>query len=142
MNKKLLLASVLLLAGIGAFAQALNTFPMPWGNGNFSSTFGGVFYSNANRATFRERKVDLSQYDVIGPVKGYAEMGNVLLLVNWGDTSLGKLKAEALKNIDADDIVNIEIDTCHFNVFVFYIKCEVHLRGIAIKYKKSAAKKD
>ena len=144
MNKKLMLAAVVLMAGVSVFADGDFTRPMPWFSECFPSTWGGLFFSNSRRAVYRERKVDLSQYEVVGPVKGFAEMINIMMLVNFGDTSLGQLKADALKGIDADDIVNIEIDAQHLNVFLFCIKCEAYLRGVAVKYKypsKPAAKK-
>lgn len=104
---------------------------------DFPSSFPGIIYSNASRAMYREKKSDLSQYQVLGKVKATTDMKNVLLLVNWGDTSLAALKEAALAQYpEADDIVNVEIDVRSYNILVVYIEQTVTLRGVAVKYKR------
>ena len=132
--KKLLIISMLCIM-CGTFANEI--LPIITGPLNFPSSFPGIIFSNATRAMYRERKADLSQYQVLGKVETSADMSNVLLIINWGDTSLANLKAKALaKYPDADDIVNIELDCNSFNIVVFYINQTVTLRGVAVKYKK------
>lgn len=132
--KKLFLAITLCFT-FSSFANEL--LPVKTGPLDFPSTIPGVIYSNASRAMYREQKVDLKQYNILGKVESKAIMENVLLLCNWGDTSLGTLKRNALAQYPhADDIVNIEIDVHSFNVLLAYIKTTVTLRGIAVQFKK------
>ena len=131
---KKLLVLVLTCIGLSTMASVVD---LPFIGQGFPSSFGGLIYSNATRAAYKEQAVDLGKFEVLGKVTVHANMENVLLIVNWGDTSLATLKAKA-KNIypQADDFVNIEIDVTHKNIFVFYMQDTVEMRAVAIKYKK------
>ena len=133
---KRILVSMLLLVMLNTFAES-ELLPLRTGPLNFPSAVPGIICSSATRAMYREAKVDLNQYEVLGKVQSEAEMSNVLLLFNFGDTSLATLKAKALEKYpEADDIVNIEIDCHSYNFLVIYIGQTVMLRGVAVKYKK------
>jgi|GEM_PF-6368970 len=139
---KKLLVLFALMCGLSAMAEAAVLFPpagypCTTGPQSYPSAWQGALYSNAKRTTYREIPRDLRPYTVLGKVTSSAEMKNVLLLCNWGDTTFDALKKEALKKYpDADDIVNVEIVAENFNVFIFYMKTTAVLYGTAIKYKK------
>lgn len=131
---KKILIGLFALLGISAMASIPE---LPFIAQGFPSTFGGIIYSEATRAAYMQQPVDLSKYTILGRVKVHAEMENVLLLVNWGDTSMAKLRKQAKQLYpQADDFVNIEIDVTHKNIVVFYMRTVAEMRAIAVKYKR------
>ncbi len=104
----------------------------------FGSTMPGVVYSYQTRGTFMLPKAEsMEGVEVLGPVEGESTELNVLLLVAVGNGGIEAAKKDALKRYpDADDILNVEVDTRHFNVLPIFNESTTILRGIAVKYKK------
>ncbi len=135
MKKMLLSAAVLCLGAICFGSETQIIQPVKYGNGSLASTIGGLVFSDATRAMYHSPRVDLRNYKVLGKVTGEVSMRNFVLLVNLGDTGFEALKRNALRQYpDADDIVNFDIDSNHFNILFFYIRTSVRINGIAVKY--------
>ena len=80
---------------------------------------------------------NLDGVEVLGQVEGRSTELNVLLIVAIGDGGIEAAKTDALKRYpEADDILNVEVDTNHFNVLSVFNKSTTILRGLAVKYKK------
>ncbi|NMA42295.1 MAG: hypothetical protein GX946_02830 [Oligosphaeraceae bacterium] len=78
----------------------------------------------------------LKEVTVLGPVSGISKSTSILGWVSNGDSSILAAKNDALKGLDADDILNIEVDTKVKSILGVISEVELHLRGIAVKYKK------
>ena len=78
----------------------------------------------------------LQDVTVLGPVSGVSKSSSILGWVSSGDSSIKAAKDDALKGLDADDILNIEVDSKVKSILGVISEVELHLRGIAVKYKK------
>lgn len=131
----------LLFAGAVATAAVLTGCQSAYvDNYGFGSTMPAVVYNNATRGTFMLPKAEsMKDVEVLGPVCGTSSMTNVLLIVATGDAGIESAKKNALMAYpEADDILNVEVDTQHVSVLALFNTSTTILRGIAVKYKKQA----
>jgi hypothetical protein len=62
-------------------------------------------------------------------------MVDILLIVSFGNGGIEEAKKKALIRFpEADDIINIEVDTRHRSIMSVYNSSTTILRGKAIKY--------
>ncbi len=107
-------------------------------NYGFGSTVPGAIYTNQVRGTFMLPKLEnLDGVEVLGKAHGKATSTTVLLLIALGDGGIEAAKRDALKAYpQADDILNVEIDTRYESILSLYDHSTTILNGIAVKYKK------
>ena len=104
--------------------------------------FGGIgpalIFTEQTRGEFMLPKAaDLKNVTVLGPVIGKSSARNVLMLIAVGDSGIEAAKKDALsKYPDADDILNVEVDTRYSSILMLFQETTTILRGIAVKYKK------
>ncbi|NLZ64137.1 MAG: hypothetical protein GX902_10055 [Lentisphaerae bacterium] len=108
-----------------------------YGNG-FAYAGPGLILTDAYYGGYIQPKAEsLKDVEVLGPVKGVSKSSSILGWVSTGDSSILAAKADALRNYpNADDIINIEVDSKVHSILGVISDVELHLRGIAIKYKK------
>jgi len=108
-----------------------------YGNG-FAYAGPGSLFTDAYYGGYIQPKAEsLKDVEVLGPVKGVSKTTSILGWLSTGDGSILAAKADALRNYpNADDILNIEVDSKVHSILGIISDVELHLRGIAIKYKK------
>ena len=135
MKKALLFAGAVATAAIltGCRSAYVNNY-------GFGSTMPGVIYSDTTRGSFILPKAEsMKDVEVLGPVRGTSSMTNILLITAFGDAGIEEAKRNALMAYpEADDILNIEVDTKHDSILEVFNTSTTILRGIAVKYKKQA----
>lgn len=115
----------------------LSGFAAEKDNYGFGSTTSGIIFSNQTHGGFMLRKAEtLAGVEVLGEVKGESSCINIIGLVAVGDSGIQAAKENALAGRNADDIINVEVDTNYFTVLGVYSRTTTILRGIAVKYKK------
>ena len=104
----------------------------------FGSTLPAAIITDQTRGGFILPKLESTAgVEVLGRVEGRAKARNVLMLIAEGDSGIAAAKRDALsKYPNADEVVNIEIDTHHKSTLGLINESTTILRGIAIKYKK------
>ena len=104
----------------------------------FPSTMPAEIITMQSRGGFMIPKMQsMKDVEVLGKVTGSACTQTIVLVFAFGDSSIAALKADALKKYpQADDIVNVEIDSSHIGVLGIYNKNTVTLTGIAVKYRR------
>ena len=129
--KKSLLALGVLLIGGAVYAGSANVL--------VDDMFGVGIFCDADQMTYVDHKLpSMKGVTVLGKVEAKRTIVSVLSCFTVGDTSMETLKSEALQAYpEADDIVNMEIDTHVLGVFfVAYKQVAVTLHGIAVRYNK------
>lgn len=123
--------AMLAVFGSGCASGYVNNF-------GFGSTMPATLYSETTRGGFMLPKTENLEYiQILGDVKGESSMINVLFLVSTGDAGIEAAKKNALiKYPNADDIINVEVDTEHSTILSVYNRSKTVLRGKAIKYIK------
>ncbi len=132
MKKMLCVCAVIALA-------AVFTGCAGYGHGNgFAYAGPGMIFTDAYYGGYILPKADsLKDVEVLGPVNGVSKSTSILGWVSTGDSSIKAAKADALRNFpNADDILNIEVDGKVHSILGVISDVELHLRGIAVKYKK------
>ena len=134
MMKKLLLigcfaAAAMFLSGC-MFSYTVNSgFPRTMPGGLLAEQTTGSFIGNKLHT--------MKDVEILGPVSSEVSGANLLLLISEGDVSIAKAKELALRKFpQADDVVNVEIDTKHRGVLSVFNTVTMYYRGIAIKYKR------
>lgn len=135
MNSKLLLcagcvATMTLLSG--CLGPKVNNYGFP-------TVPAGILYSEMQNGQIVQNKLipTTRKFTVLGPVKAEATTTSFLGLVSVGDASYATLKTQALMNYrDADEIIDIEVDSNHYCMLGIVNKVTTILRGTAIQYQK------
>lgn len=104
----------------------------------FGNTMPSFLVTDQTRGTFMLPKAEsLAGVQVLGKVEGKATARNTLMLIAEGNCGIDAAKRDALRNYpEADDIINVEVDTHHKSTLGLINESTTILRGIAIKYKK------
>lgn len=107
-------------------------------NQGFPSVPPGALFSEMRVATQVQERPDVSarKYVVVKPVTAEATTSNFLMLISQGDASYATLKEKALRGVDADDIINLEVDYTHNNILGIVNKVTTVINGTAVKYVK------
>ncbi len=97
----------------------------------------GLVFTDIYKGGYISPKADsLKDVTVLGAVSVVSKSSSILGWISSGDSSIWAAKNDALKGLDADDIINIEVDTKVKSILGVISEVELHLRGIAIKYNK------
>lgn len=133
--KKVILPAVLVFAGLSLTGCAGKLITH---NQGFPSVPPGALFSEMKVATQVQERPDVSarKYVVVKPVTAEATTSNFLMLISQGDASYATLKEKALRGVDADDIINLEVDYTHNNILGIVNKVTTVINGTAIKYVK------
>ena len=132
--KKFLLLGVfvvaaMLLSGCVLSYNVSSGFPRTMPGGLLAEQTSGSFIGNKLHS--------MKDVEVLGPVSVELSAANLLMLISEGDVSIAKAKEIALgKFPQADDVVNVEIDTKHRGVLGLFNTVTMYYRGIAVKYKR------
>ena len=104
----------------------------------FPRTMPGALIAEQSCGNFIGNKLQsFKDVEVLGSVSSEVSGANLLLLISEGDISIAKAKEIALQRYpQADDVVNVEIDTKHRGVLGLFNTVTMYYRGIAIKYKR------
>ena len=130
---------ILMFFGAVVACVLLSGCQVAYTNGyGFGCTLPAVIITDQVRGGFILPKLESTAgVEVLGRVEGRAKARNVLMLIAEGDSGIAAAKRDALsKYPNADEIVNIEIDTHHKSTLGLINESTTILRGIAIKYKK------
>ena len=112
------------------------------GRTGFASAPGGLLFSDFNGGLIVQDRHPSRKFKVLGKVDSKAASTSYLTLFTIGDSSYQLLKKLALEKYpDADDIIDVELDFHHDNVFLIVNKLTVHLNGTAVKYLDMPAKR-
>lgn len=131
--KKAALMAGLVLAGLSLTGCAGSLVTSQQG---FASVAPGVLFSELTAATFVQDRSEGREYKVVKEkVTAEATTTNFLMLISQGDASYETLKDKALRGVDADDIINLEVDYAHNNILGIVNKVTTKISGTAIKYK-------
>lgn len=131
MKKMLALMSVIALAVL--FSGCATSMA----NHGFEYAGPGLILTDVYKGCFMLPKAEsMKEVTVLGPVSGVSKSNSILGWISSGDSSIKAAKDDALKGLDADDILNIEVDTKVKSILGVISEVELHLRGIAVKYKK------
>jgi len=131
MKKMFAVLSVIVLAGLLSGCASSLT-----GQG-FEYAGPGLILTDVYKGGYILPKAEsLKDVTVLGPVSGVSKSSSILGWISSGDSSIKAAKDDALKGLDADDIINIEVDSKVKSILGVISEVELHLRGIAIKYKK------
>ena len=99
----------------------------------------GIFCTYVTLPTMIFPKTEtLDNIIILGDVEGKADVISVYARATAGEAGIEAAKRNALRAYpQADDIINIEVDTKKISIFLGTIfRVETILRGKAIKYKK------
>ncbi|GIW72944.1 MAG: hypothetical protein KatS3mg102_2486 [Planctomycetota bacterium] len=132
--KRVALALVL---GVAMFATtgcaALWSWPV-------SSAGPGFLYVNqtlpSEDTTSTVYKFERKDFDILGPVSAEAETSSILGWVATGDGGYNKLLTQAKAQFNADDVINVRIDTSYSNILGIISTAKTKLYGTAIRFKK------
>ena len=104
----------------------------------FPRTLPGALIAEQSCGNFIGNKLQsFKDVEVLGRVSSEVSGANLLLLISEGDVSIAKAKEIALQRYpQADDVVNVEIDTKHRGVLGLFNTVTMYYRGIAVKYKR------
>ncbi len=104
----------------------------------FATVPPGILFSDMKGCTQVQPRPDAAarKYVVVKPVTAEATTTNFLALISQGDASYATLKAQALRGVDADDIVNLEVDYANKNLLGIVNTVTTVIRGDAVKYVK------
>lgn len=135
MSKKKLMVLAGFYAAVLTMATGCHTAYV--NNYGFGSTMPGVLFCDQTRGTFMLPKAEsLDGVEKLGMVRGESSSINVLLAVSIGDGGIHAAKMDALRKYpQADDIINVEVDTVHNSILCFFNRSTTILRGIAVKYR-------
>lgn len=137
MNKKLLIV-----------AASLTLFVTPWmtgcrvpgyvANNSFGAPYPGALSTSITLPSYIAPKMHSARdVQILGDVYGSATATDVLMLFSSGNCGIAAAKADALKNYpEADDILNMEVDTKHISLLSIFNAVTTEVRGKAVKYKK------
>lgn len=105
-------------------------------NNGFPSAPAGAIVADMKVASMVQERDSGRAYKVVKEkVTASAESVCYLTLVSQGDVSYATLKRKALEGLDADDIINLEVDYQHNNLLGIINKVTTTITGTAIKYK-------
>lgn len=105
-------------------------------NNGFPSAPAGSIVADMKVASMVQDRDAGREYKVVKEnVTASATSVCYLTLVSQGDVSYATLKKMALEGLDADDIINLEVDYAHNNLLGIVNKVTTTIRGTAIKYK-------
>ncbi len=105
-------------------------------NNGFPSAPAGVIVADMKVASMVQERDPGRAYKVVKEkVTASAESVCYLMLVSQGDVSYATLKRKALEGLDADDVINLEVDYQHNNLLGIINKVTTTITGTAIKYK-------
>lgn len=99
----------------------------------------GIFCTYVTLPTMIFPKTEtLDNIIILGDVEGKADVISVYARATAGEAGIEAAKRNALRAYpQADDIINIEVDTKKISIFLgTIVRVETILRGKAIKYKK------
>lgn len=111
-------------------------------NNGFPSAPPGFLYSEMQTAQMVDMKMLPAHlnYTVLKRVKAEAVTTSFCGLISTGDASYATLKAKALQDCrEADDIIDLEVDSVHSNILGLVNKVTTVIRGVAIKYNSQVA---
>lgn len=130
--KKIAVLAALVMAGM-TLTGCMNGVSV---NNGIASCAPGVFFSELKAATLVQERSEGRPYVVVKPVRAQVTTTNYLGLVSVGDASYATLKAQALRNTGAHDIINLELDYSQENILGVVNRVTTVLNGTAIKYTK------
>ncbi len=131
MKKTLVVLSVIALATL--FSGCASSFS----SCGFDYAGPGIILTDIHKGGYILPKAEsMKDVTVLGPVSGVSKSSSILGWISSGDSSIKAAKNDALRGLDADDILNIEIDSKVKSILGIISEVELHLRGIAVKYKK------
>lgn len=133
--KKTLALAAIALAGLALTGCAGNLITTRQG---FPCVPPGSLFSEMKGASLVQERPETAsaKYVVVKPVTAEATTTNFLMLISQGDASYATLKQKALQGVDADDIINLEVDYTHNNILGIVNKVTTVINGTAIKYIK------
>ena len=135
MNKKLLLCAgsvVAMTIFSGCLGPKVNNYGFP-------TVPAGILYSEMQNGQIVQDKIlpQTRKFTVLKQVKAEATTTSFLGLVSIGDASYATLKSRALIDCrEADEIIDIEVDSSHDCLLGIVNKVTTVLRGTAIQYQK------
>ncbi|RME73413.1 MAG: hypothetical protein D6776_07115 [Planctomycetota bacterium] len=86
--------------------------------------------------TSTQYRFERKDFDILGPVTAEAETTSILGWVASGDGGYGKLLSAAKSQFNADDVIDVRIDTEYSNILGLFSTVKTKIMGVAIKYKK------
>ena len=86
--------------------------------------------------TSTQYRFERKDFDILGPVSAEAETSSILGWIATGDGGYGKLLSAAKSQFNADDVIDVRIDTEYSNILGIISTAKTKLMGVAIKYKK------
>jgi hypothetical protein len=106
-------------------------------NQGFPVAQGGLIYTQIQGATLVQERPEAASrpYQVVKNVGAKSTTTNIMGLVATGDASYNTLKTKALQGVDADDIINLEVDFAHESILGIVSKVTTTVRGTAVKYR-------
>lgn len=108
-------------------------------NNGFPSVMPGLLYAEMQNAQMVQDKQlpRFQKFVVLKRVQADAVTTNFLGLISIGDASYSLLKSRALADCrEADDIIDLEVDSNCNNILGIVNKVTTQIRGVAIKYVK------
>ena len=131
MKKMILAAGAIVAAAIVTSCAGVTTnsgmpAPVAMGPNLFSNVSANALIGDVSNADYTVVK---------SGVTAEAKLRSYFTAFNFGDASFETLKKEALKGLDANDIIDVRVDydmTCICGINTITVK----LSGTAIKYKK------
>lgn len=132
----------LLLSAAFAFTAVLMTGCLgpKADNYGFPTVPAGILFSDMQTGQIVQHKTlpQERKFKVLKRVSAEATTTAFIGLVSIGDASYYTLKAKALQECrEADDIIDLEIDSHHDNMLGIINKVKVTVRGVAIKYDRA-----
>ena len=135
MNKKLIVC----IGGLASMCVFSGCMGPKVNNYGFPTVPGGLLFSEMQNGQIVQKKMlpKYKKFTVVKPVKAEATTTSFVGLVSIGDASYATLKAKALADCrEADEIIDLEIDSNHNNILGIVNKVTTVMRGTAIKYQK------
>jgi hypothetical protein len=86
--------------------------------------------------TSTQYRFERKDFDILGPVSAEAETSSILGWVATGDGGYGKLLTQAKSQLNADDVIDVRIDTQYSNILGLISTSKTKLMGVAIRFKK------
>lgn len=132
--KKFTLVAALAL-GTLSFTGCMNAVATHQG---FPVVPSGLVYSELKGAALVQERPEAASrpYVVVQDVAAQTTTTNIMGLVAIGDASYATLKEAALSGIQADDIINLEVDFAHKSILGIVSEVTTTIRGEAVKYQR------
>ena len=126
----LLVATAMLLTITGCTSAGVHS---PTG---FSTVIGPAVFSSVTYPSYiQPTTLTGREYQVLGNVEGTSSAKSIFFMFAVGDGGINTAITNALSRApQADDIIDLKVDTDVFNFLWMYISSTTHVHGKAIKY--------